>query len=281
MKHFFIAVSALSALSACGGGGGQDFGPIAQTRGHATPVQIVDNETRVVSFSNPDGTGRAGQMTLTRDRNKVVDGFQTFGGARDEFMLFESIGGTGIVQVKAQVDDTHNNPNSFKDSASGFSAGGNTPNKGTAQYGGKYVGFLTRGPSTSNPGLTQSYIGGDVTMTADFSKNEVSGVISNRNRHLTSNGAFVGNMGNIALGTHSISAGQSVGQGTTAGGQLNSNFYQPATGGDLQGNWSVAFGGTDAIEAGGLVEIDHNYLQGNGLTPDDYVETGGFVALKQ
>lgn len=281
MKHFFIAVSALSALSACGGGGGQGFGPISQTRGHATPVQIVDNETRVVTFSKPDGTGKTGQVTLTRDRNKVVDGFQTFGGSPDEFMLFESIGGTGIVQVKAQVDDTHNNPDQFKDSASGFSAGGNTPTKGTAQYGGKYAGFLTRGSSTSNPGLTQSYIGGDVTMTADFSKNEVSGVISNRNRYLTSNGAVAGSMGNITLGAHSISGGQSVGQGATAGGRVPGNRFLPAAGDNLQGNWSVAFGGADAIEAGGLVEVNHDYLQGNGLTPDDYVETGGFVASKQ
>lgn len=223
--------------------------------------------------------GRTGFYPASRNvaKEKTV-AFMVFDGFQDpdngQTTIIEAKGPDGKVYVATRTDHNQSSGGSatfMSAEAEGF--GGTQPDSGQATYIGQYAGFLERSATTTHPGLVQSYIHGNTVLNADFGAGTVDGLITGRQRYLTTNGNLVGTMEDINLGQHNIMNGQSVGMGLTTGGKLAGR--PNPVGGDLGGEWNVLFGGENAVSAGGTVVIDHNYTQTS--IKDDYVETGVFA----
>lgn len=278
-RHLVLTLPTLALLAACGGGedggagGSTPFDGVTQFSGQSFGISTTSADS--VRISIPTSASRTlsvGASTSASDDQQV---FRAYRNAFSQYLIFDAVSDDGRVSVFANHNDT--SPDSLP-GARAQSFGGTLPASGSASYTGEYVGFLTRDATTSVPGLTESYIVGDVSLTADFARGSASGAITNRDRYLTSNGGFASDMGDVTLSNLSFdSTGAGTG-GQTSGGRVDLSRYQPAGGGTLDGSWGIAFGGDDATSAGGTVEIIHDY--DNTLVSDDYIETGGFVAAK-
>jgi len=242
MNYSVLAIIAAFGLSACGGSDDvvrQAGAPVTLQSGTPPSVTETSATSRRVGYQIGN-TGRFASHGISRNPNRDVPGFLAFGGARDDVFLFEAKNESGTVRIAEIVDDTTLTATEFL-GATATANGGTIPTNSSATYSGAYAGFLTRGPGTTRPGLTQSYFTGDVVLNADFGAGVVDGSIVNRERFLTTTGASAGSVTDISLGTLAIANGI----------------------------------------AGGTVLIDHDYQNGSAQTPDDYIETGGFVATKQ
>ncbi len=278
---FIVGLTGLGLLTACGGadsgvGGAASFGAINQSAGLSFGSIETSATSRRVAYPVTSGRNRSVGISEARSFDRGI--FKAYKSGEHMTFYADSPNGTGSAEIYAVVDDLSNT--TIPAGARIDSNGGDVPTSGSANYAGEYIGFLTRDTTTSRPNLTQSFIAGDVSLTADFSKSggQVSGSITNRERFVTSNGNYADNMADVFLGTHSISNGASAGTGLLAGGGLRNSDYVPE-GGGLVGEWSVAFGGQGAVDAGGVVEIIHDYQNG-GRTPDDYIETGVFAVTR-
>lgn len=289
-RYVVLALPTLFLLAACGGGstgggtggGGQqpggNTGPTdfnGLTRSLGTPFTIpADPEAadQTLTFTDADGDPQTialseSPLTAVKQFDRIVDNSQTlYGFRRDE---------AGVsVAVFAITDDADAN---LAPGARVDSRGGTFPDTGSATFNGGYVGFLSRDGDAGSPFFTESRITGDVEITADFANGSVSGFIDRRRRFLTSDNSSVGTLSSVALNAHAIADGVSVGNGgTTAGGGIDDLPTYVPENGPQTGSWSVAFGNENAVEAGGIVRIIHDY--DNAVSPaDDFIETGGFL----
>lgn len=281
MQKLLWVVVTVSLLSACGGG---EVAPALQSGSNSlssgTPPVILPTGTDGHRIVISAGNNQTNSFNISPDPNKDVPAFKASGGAANEPFLFKSSTSNGSVHVSAIVNHTGGRPADLGARATMDIT--TVPTAGFASYLGGYAGFLTRGDSTTRPGLTESYFSGDVILNADFAAGIVDGSIVNRTRYLTSNGTALEAASDIALGQVSIENGITRTDGLTSGGEIfpNTSSYV-AQGSGLRGSWNVVFGGPDAIDAVGTLQIDHDYQNGSGQTQDDYVETGGFIATKQ
>jgi len=126
----------------------------------------------------------------------------------------------------------------------------------------------------------RSAISGDVAITAAFVDGMASGEITQRNRFLTATGgAAASDFANVTLAPVAISDGRTVGRGDTSGGELVQTNVTPE-GGSIEGNWLMSFSGQNATSAGGIVFIDHDYVQGGGGITTDFAEFGAFAVTR-
>ena len=280
MQHLiFPSCLAVAALSGCGGAstGAVPFGGLNVSVGGGVGVSTVagapDVRRVALSVANSNTVFNAG---VSRDPSRDVPLFDAFSSDTSGVLLFEAVGDSGTVHVAAKADD---DATGVQVGANADSRGGTLPQSGTASYVGAYAGFLTRGPATSIPNLTQSYISGTLNLTANFRTGTVSGAITDRQRYRTSTTNLLGTMGDVTLGALTVSGGASDDDGVTSGGGIEGAAYVPA--GPLRGVWDLGLGGDGAAEAGGTVQIIHDYRNTEpGDTPDDYVEIGGFAAAR-
>lgn len=269
---FTILVGMSLAGCSSGGSGSGDtnaFGEV--TKGDQTvTIAVVDEQTRTIAQQIG---GSIITEVLQLDSGYRDSAFRKFGAPGDDnALLFEARGDHGVVRVSAKTN-TGVPPTYLSNTATSF--GGVMPTTGTASYTGRYTGVLTEKLNQT----TESYMQGNVSITADFDGDLVSGSISPRSRLLTENDTraptdFEG----VTLEAHSFANGTSVTDGSTTGGRLDQANAQPEGGGELEGNWNVAFGGDQATEVFGTVTITHDYDQsGDGISAD-FVERGVFIA---
>ena len=273
-------ILATCAIAACSGGG--DGMPSA-----AAPVQFAgetqtSGQVHGISTTSADsvriGIPRGGRTLSVGATASPTEDQSVFGAYRNrssKYLIFDAESANGRVSVFSNVND--NAADSFP-GARAESFGGTLPTSGSATYTGEYVGFVARDASTSAPRLSESYIVGDVNISADFGRGATFGAINNRNRFATDNSRALGTMEDVTLSNLMFNNSGSGSGGNSSGGRIDLSNYQPEGGAPLDGNWSIAFGGENAASAGGTVQITHDY--DNGFVADDYVETGGFAAAK-
>jgi hypothetical protein len=285
----------LVTLTACGGSGDGGIVPIPVPEPKTADIAAASLSTsNIFSDFNAVGDSRTvvrtrpsdanvSTIALSADSSALESGsaFSAFAsspsGAR--FRLFEAKAGGATARTIGFVNDNVNL--SYLPQSDATTVGGSVPLAGTASYDGEYVGFFSRNGSASNPRLTQSYVQGDVSMTADFSAESVNGEVTDRIRYATTDDRQLGTMADITLGTLDINGGRSSNAGgDTQGGRLVQANSRTFNNRQLGGNWTVALSGNAAADAVGTVTVDHNYLNSTGLIQNDYVETGVFALTK-
>lgn len=295
----FSRISALSiaiaALAACGGSGGGTtvVGPTTPTEPTTQDVARADvasasvftdwntaGDTRTVVRTLPTN-GAQQTIALSAEDVDPLDGsaFTSYSNADSgaRWRLLEATGpGGATVRVTGFVNDNVNL--SYSPQSEYLTTGGSIPLSGTANFSGDYAGMLSRTTAATNPRLTDRYVTGDVSITADFGSERLDGRISNRAAFVTSNDSESFNLADVTLNSLNLT-----------GGRSNTNFGAATTGGAIQatgyntqssnifGNWSAAVTGTEAEAIVGAVNIFHDYTGG---AARDLTETGVFVTTR-
>ncbi len=293
MRYFVLVLSVLTASAGCGGGGSESDAPDAPAEivfreveattlsdGGVLSLRVSSPDLRGLALRQEDGSGGL-FSNMNADSSRDVEGFRyfatTFRGVAQSH-AFEQRRDEGHVEIVAVQDPRLIAFGPYVPGANIHSEGGTVPTSGSANYTGDYIGFLARGASTSEHGLTESQITGDVRLEADFAGATLGGEITNRQRFLSLDGSRASyDLEDLTLAEVDIVGGATDGFGTTEGGKLSTNRAVPEAG-DLSGNWQAAFGGEEAGVVFGSVEVDHDYQQGTGQITHDYVELGVFVA---
>lgn len=286
MRQVMMAASAACALSGCGGGG--------ETVSQALPMQLLPDQ--IADDSAPEVSRLLGDRRqllvdvsptlqnseqLQRNASYDVPGFKAFGLVNSNVLLWQSGGASGKAELSKYLNTSYISSPLGANAQTFF---GTIPTAGTATYDGKYVGMLTANyGSTLYGSPTQSYMTGDVMLSADFGAGTVAGEINNRKRYRLSDSVFLDAPTDIVLAPLDMENGRSSLGGTTTGGEYKSRSHiDVPMGGAHAGNWNVAFGGPEAAEAFGRVQVDHDYDQSVLFSdPNDYTEVGVFEAAKQ
>ncbi len=292
MRYFVPVLSVLTVLAGCGGGGSgsdtpdepafRDVEVTTLSDGGVLTLRVSTPDRRGLTLRQEDGSGGL-FSNMNADSSRDVGGFKYFattylGVAQSH--AFEQRRDEGHVEIVAVQDPRLIAFGPYVPGLSIHSEGGAVPTSGSANYTGDYVGFLARGASSSEHGLTESQITGDVRLEADFSGGTLAGEITNRQRFLSVDGSRAGyGLEDLTLAEVDIVGGATDGFGATEGGKLSTNRAVPEAG-DLSGNWQAVFGGDEAGVVFGSIEVDHDYQQGAGQITHDYVELGVFVAEK-
>ncbi len=293
MRYLLSVLSVLPVLAGCGGGGGsgsdapdepafRDVEATTLSDGGVLFLGVSTPNRRGLTLRQEDGSGGL-FSNMNADSSRDVAGFRYFAtldGTVPQSHAFEKRRDEGYVEIAAIQDPRLIAFGPYVPGANIHSEGGTVPTSGNANYTGDYIGFLARGASTTEHGLTESQITGDVRLEADFSGGTLAGEITNRQRFLSLDGSDAAyDLEDLTLAEVGIVGGATDGFGTTVGGKLSTSRAVPEAG-DLSGNWQAAFGGDEAGVVFGSVEVDHDYQQGGGRITHDYVELGVFVAEK-
>ncbi|MEL6681562.1 MAG: hypothetical protein AAFQ09_02835 [Pseudomonadota bacterium] len=290
MRYSVSVLSVLTVLAGCGGSGNGSGEPAFQeveatTLSDGGVLSLTDRspDARGLFLRLEDGTGGL-FSNMNADNSRDVEEFKYFatlslGVAQTH--AFEQRRDEGYVEIVAVQDPNIIAIGPYVPGANVHSVGGTVPTSGSAIYTGDYLGFLARGASTTEHGLTESQITGDVRLEAEFAGGTLGGQITNRQRFLSIDGSEAAyDLEDLTLAEVDIVGGVTDGFGATEGGKLSTSSAVPEAG-DLSGNWQAAFGGDEGGVVFGSVEVDHDYEQGLRLITHDYVELGVFVADKE
>ncbi len=234
MFRVFLSATALCALAACGGGGTSQGGQatLSAESGNLGPSNVA------AAYSPQNGYSFAGNgENLSEIYRKPTWDLQNFSAYKDNDFTHFAFGrstNNGLVGVTASNQHGSNN---FAGATFAQGVTPNLPTAGTATYRGDYVGYRRTGNTVNN------IVHGNVTMTADFANDRVSGVIDNRQLRSLRPYSNAGTTGSMTLNSTSISG--------------NGQFTGSVSGGQGNGSYAGAFAGSDGQEVFGGIDVQN------------------------
>lgn len=237
-----------------------------------TPTDRTIGPDTVVQGETPETTVINGVVQSDLVYNSSFDKGRLFyygNGGTKHVYVGETASGGGYAAVGATVSAAQ----PYGSVIYGRSDDTEAPSSGTVAYAGDYAGVLrlyAGDPATSND--VSRLINGTATLTANFSNDTISGVISNRVLKQTgTNGTDFSNiLTNVTLNSAAIDSNGAY-SGTTIGGEINpgvSTWYTAT------GTFGGLIVGPTGRETVGGTRILHAGSGGGGT----YIEYGAFIA---
>lgn len=273
-RKILLSCVVLIGLAACGPeiDDDDDDGLSALTKPHGEdPPEIRETDDDKVVLV----IGGVETAPLSRKGVLDVDGFSAYMDEATQRIAF--IGASASGDVFAYVAGSRAITGvSASGGYFGRSSGSELPDSGSAVFNGDYVGLFQI--LTPNVYYAQSFIDGDVELTANFDSMEIAGSITNRRLLLMSDGTEVddapsGSVSNSSYaGDVELHAAEISANGTFNGTTTGDNYVYSVGGPTLAGTWNGMIGGEDGTEVVGTL----TQLTDGGHTV--WIEQGVFIA---